>query len=298
MPFFGIMASVYPSPILKSLCARFSAAVLISICISGGPAAFAASDQELTGQSKIAIRGTLNEDANPLHDPALQAWISQDWPRLIRISTELTVADSSNAAAWRYLGDGYFGVRAMRQAQAAYRKALELEETAEVWESLGESHLWQGIWYQSKLADEFAAKEFDQALGSMQSAQALDPDNAKFLGTIGAIRYHRKEFQLALAALEPTVKQNPQDARSWHYLGMAHAADGDAASAITAFQSAVQLTYNPFSQLRNWVLLRQSAATIGRDDLVREADENLERIARRIRGLQGDEKVARNELDD
>lgn len=292
------MALLYRWSISKSSRARFSAAFLICICVSVVSAADVEGAQEHTQQSEIARDGMLYKAMNPLHDPALEAWIKQDWPRLIRIASEWTVAESSNAAAWRYLGDGYFGVHAMREAQAAYRKVLELEESADVWESLGEAHLWQGIWYQSKSADDLAAKEFDQALRCMQSAQALDRDDAKHLGGIGVIRYHQEQYELALAALKQTLSHYPQDARSWHYLGMAHAAAGDPGSAVSAFREAVKLTYNPLSQLRNWVLIRQSAATIGRDDLVVEADDNLERIARTIHDRQPDEKAARNVIED
>jgi cytochrome c-type biogenesis protein CcmH/NrfG len=273
-------------PISKPRRIRGCTTLFICVYISWLLAPCSAVGEQLAQQDENVV--------GPLHDPALQAWIKQDWSRLIRISTEWAAADSTSVAAWRYLGDGYFGLHAMPQAQAAYRKALELKASAELWESLGEAHLWQGIWYQSNSEHELAAHEFDQALSCMQSAQALDPDNLKVFSGIGAIRYHQQEFGLALASLEQALNQNPQDARSWHYLGMTHAANGYHSSAIPAFQAAVKLTYNPFAQLRNWLLLKRSAAAIDRTNLVAEADENLVRIARTIRGRKPDERATRN----
>jgi cytochrome c-type biogenesis protein CcmH/NrfG len=227
----------------------------------------------------------------PLHDPALHAWIMEDWSRLISIASDWVLADPSNVAAWRYLADGHFGMNAMDKAELVYRKVLELEETAVVWESLGETLLWQGIAHQLQSADELAAVDLDEALGCMQSALGLDAGYARVFGGIGMIRYHQQEPELARAALELHLGHYPQDARSWHYLGMVQADLGDDESAVSAFRAAVSLTVNPLSQLRNWLLLRESATRIGRDDLVREANENLYRMASLIRDRQANDQV-------
>lgn len=222
--------------------------------------------------------------ARERHDAALQAWLQKDWGRLLKVALAWTAADSGNPSAWRYVGDAYFGKYAMPDAQAAYRKVLALEESPAVWESLGEAHLWQGIWHQSRSADELAAVEFEHALDCLEAALALDPAATSALGGIGATRYHRKEFDLARSALEAKLKYDPEDVRSWHYLGMAHAADGDAVAAVSAYREAVHRTKNPLAQLRNWLLLKKSAQALGRADLVAEADENLSALQNQIRG--------------
>jgi len=277
--------------------ALLPAALAICTCLLAAPDASADGAEEPGQPAGISRPAIPKSDLKALQDPALRAWVMRDWRRLISISGKWAAAEPANPAPWRYLGDGYFGLLAMPQAQAAYRKALELEGIAEVWESLGEAHLWQGIWYQSKSAGELAAKEFDEALRSMESALAVDPSYTKVMGGIGALRYHQQKFQLALAALESALDQYPKDARSWHYLGMAYAADGDDASAVSAFQAAAELTYDPMAQLRNWLLLRQSAQIIGREDLVGEADQKLERIGQVLRERQMEQQVARIERE-
>lgn len=268
--------------------ARFNAAFAICAAL----AAFNAAAAESNAPPEAARAQFLKRDLNPMHDPALKAWTTGDWNRLIGIASEWALLEPANPAAWRYLGDGYFGVHAMGKAATAYHKALDLEATAALWESIGESHLWQGIFYQSRSVDEPAAAEFEHALAAMNAALALDPNYRQVIGAIGAIRYHQQALDRALAALEGHVVAYPDDARSWHYLGMTHAEMGDHASAVTDFRAAVELTRNPLAQLRNWLLLRQSAERIERADLVSEADEHLERIAGEIRA-QREEQLAR-----
>ncbi len=140
--------------------------------------------------------------------------------------------------AYRWVAETPDRVRVAEAADEAMRQALALRSSAERW---GRSFL--GAWV--------------RLLGAHLALTGLDPD--------------------AIRVTEAALGLDPDDARTWHNLGVLHAGAGDLVHAVACLERAVRLDAG---YARAWRALARYAGFAGRQDLETLAKE-------RLRGLAG-----------
>ena len=83
-------------------------------------------------------------------------------------------------------------------------------------------------------------ENLDEALGMVNEAVRLDPDNGAYVDSLGWGLYQAGRFSEAVAALERASRLQPRDATILEHLGDARAAAGDLAGAREAYLQALE----------------------------------------------------------
>jgi TolB-like protein/Tfp pilus assembly protein PilF len=209
----------------------------------------------------------------------------------------------------------------MPKAEAAARKALELDEgLAEAHAVLG-STLYRYYWNWSAAEGEFrraldlnpnfadghrmfagflaAAGRSEEALAELERARALDPLSVQTLLELAAASRAVGHYEQAVAELREALQQNPQLARAHFQLGLTYLEKGDLNEGVHELESAVKISGgNP----RFVAYLGYADALSGKrrdaqeilsklEDLAREQYVSAVGIARIHMGLGEKEKV-------
>ena len=85
--------------------------------------------------------------------------------------------------------------------------------------------------------------QLDKALGIVQYAVSMQPNNAIYLDTFGFILFQKKQYQAAVNQLEIAVKINSTDQEIWEHLGDSYSMLGNEAKALECWNKA--LAINP-----------------------------------------------------
>jgi tetratricopeptide (TPR) repeat protein len=85
--------------------------------------------------------------------------------------------------------------------------------------------------------------QLDKALGIVQYAVSMQPNNAIYLDTFGFVLFQKKQYQAAVNQLEIAVKLNSTDQEIWEHLGDSYFMLGNEAKALECWNKA--LTLNP-----------------------------------------------------
>lgn len=104
-----------------------------------------------------------------------------------------------------------------------------------------------------------------QAQKAAARAVDLDAHNPRVFRCLGVVELYSKRHDRAIAALERTIKLNPNDADGYALLGGVHGFAGNYALALENVQKAVRLSPRD-SFLVNWYTYMAQAATIATND--------------------------------
>lgn len=186
--------------------------------------------------------------STPTHPIEVEAAQKALWPGLARrgpLFVEAGDAEADQALrshlvpafpAYRWVAETPDRAAVVEAANEALDRALALRSSAERW---GRSFL--GAWV--------------RLLGAHLALTGLDRD--------------------AIRLTESALRLDAGDARTWHNLGVLHAATGDLARAVACLQEAVRL--DPGS-VRAWRALARYAGHAGRRDLAEAAGERLREL--------------------
>lgn len=146
-----------------------------------------------------------NERTVELYRKATEADKSKDVDRTIQYLKEITAVDPFDFVAWAQLGTLFFEKNSFTEADAAFRKSLELKpEYTPVWINVGKMRVVQ--------------KGYDAAIEIFKHAAELEPKNAKVFRLLGETYLQAKQGTLGVAALNDAIKLDPVGMAECHLL--------------------------------------------------------------------------------
>lgn len=190
-------------------------------------------------QAAEAYREALATD--PQSQPALLglsliARQSNQLAPALRMAQAALAAGPGIALAWANYGDLLLAARGLPQAQSAYRRALQLDETVAV------AHY--------GLANTYALKEnYAEALPHFETAAQIAPTIPEFHFAHAFALGKRGEHAKAIAAYRRAVQLRPNFASAWLNLGVELIADGRDQIAELCYTQALACAANPDTQI-------------------------------------------------
>ncbi|MFM1771138.1 MAG: hypothetical protein RLZZ71_280 [Bacteroidota bacterium] len=189
------------------------------------------------------------------------------WNELVNIGNEALELFPTDAEVYYYTGLGYLKLQ-------EYPKSLEILSTgrdlvienpellSQFYSSLGSVYFKMNNWTQCEKSFEQALiqnpdnatalnnyayylgikrVQLDKALGIVQYAVSMQPNNAIYLDTFGFILFQKKQYQAAVEQLEIAVKLNATDQEIWEHLGDAYFMLGNESKAMECWNKGLQL---------------------------------------------------------
>jgi len=83
--------------------------------------------------------------------------------------------------------------------------------------------------------------QLDKALGIVQYAVSMQPNNAIYIDTFGFILFQKKQYEAAITQLEIAVKLNAADQEIWEHLGDSYFMLGNEAKAMECWNKGLSL---------------------------------------------------------
>lgn len=140
----------------------------------------------------------------------------------------LTTAVPDSGKAHRQLADALIDVGRVDEADAAYRRSLELQPEA------AEGHYGMArVWAEKD--------DRDRELFHLQQALRLDPDHARAHNDLSLVWADRGDFDKELHHLQEALRLEPDYAEAHNNMGVALASRGDLDAAIEHFAEAIRL---------------------------------------------------------
>ncbi len=189
------------------------------------------------------------------------------WNELVKIGNEALELFPTDAEVYYYTGLGYLKLQ-------EYPKSLEILSTgrdlvienpellSQFYSSLGSVYFKMNNWTACENSFEQALiqnpdnatalnnyayylgikkVQLDKALGIVQYAVSMQPNNAIYLDTFGFILFQKKQYQAAVEQLEIAVKLNATDQEIWEHLGDAYFMLGNESKALECWNKGLQL---------------------------------------------------------
>jgi len=189
------------------------------------------------------------------------------WNELVQIGNEAIELFPTDAEIYYYTGLGYLKLQ-------DYPKSLELlitgrdlviedpELLSQFYSSLGSVYFKTDNWTECEDSFEQALiqnpdnatalnnyayylglkkVQLDKALGIVQYAVSMQPNNAIYLDTFGFILFQKKQYQAAVTQLEIAVKLNSTDQEIWEHLGDSYFMLGDESKALECWNKGLSL---------------------------------------------------------
>ena len=189
------------------------------------------------------------------------------WNELVQIGNEAIELFPTDAEIYYFTGLGYLKLQ-------DYSKSLELlitgrdlviedpELLSQFYSSLGSVYFKTDNWTECEDSFEQALiqnpdnatalnnyayylglkkVQLDKALGIVQYAVSMQPNNAIYLDTFGFILFQKKQYQAAVAQLEIAVKLNSTDQEIWEHLGDSYFMLGDESKALECWNKGLSL---------------------------------------------------------
>ena len=175
----------------------------------------------------------------------------------LEVAYALTAAVPDSSRAHVQLGDALTDVGRIDEAQAAYRRSLELKESAEG--HYGVARIW--------------AEKGDQDKESfhLEEALRLEPDHAQAHNDLSLVWADRGDYAKELHHLEEALRLEPEYAEAHNNMGVVRASQGDLEAAIEHFSEAIRLEPADASAHNNMGLALAGA------DRLEEATEHFRR---------------------
>ncbi len=122
------------------------------------------------------------------------------------------------------MGRAYVGAKRYSEAIAAFEEAKKHNLTSRALPDLriGETYL--------------EAKDYTKAIGPLQSAARLEPNNWEPLASMGLAYYEQKQYQQSIDALQQSVARSSTIPGTHYYLGLNYVALGNKAQAMQEYE--------------------------------------------------------------
>ena len=189
------------------------------------------------------------------------------WNELVKVGNEALELFPTDAEIYYFTGLGYLKLQ-------DYSKSLELlitgrdlviedhELLSQFYSSLGSVYFKTDNWTECENSFEQALiqnpdnatalnnyayylglkkVQLDKALGIVQYAVSMQPNNAIYLDTFGFILFQKKQYQAAITQLEIAVKLNAADSEIWEHLGDSYFMLGNEAKAMECWNKGLSL---------------------------------------------------------
>ena len=189
------------------------------------------------------------------------------WSELVKVGNEALELFPTDAEIYYYTGLGYLKL-------LDYTKSLELLTTgrdlviedpellSQFYSSLGSVYFKTNNWTECENSFEQALiqnpdnatalnnyayflglkkVQLDKALGIVQYAVSMQPNNAIYIDTFGFILFQKKQYQAAVTQLEIAIKLNAADQEIWEHLGDSYFMLGNEAKAMECWSKALVL---------------------------------------------------------
>jgi tetratricopeptide (TPR) repeat protein len=166
----------------------------------------------------------------------------------LQIAIELDGAhDREDPRTYAELGESLRLLLRFRQARSAFRKAMRL------WGDDAEP--WALARYGETLR---VLSKHDDAIGYLQRAVAIDPNDGFAWGSLGAAQFDAERYRSALASLERAIALNDQNGWAWGWVGILWLFHRQFARAFEALDKALQFELNAA-----WITLAKGEALRG-----------------------------------
>lgn len=146
-----------------------------------------------------------SEKSIDLFTKAAEAEKNRDLKKAIGFLIEVVTSDPADFIAWTKLGSLHFEQKAFAEADAAFRKALELRvDYTPAWINVGKMRVFQ--------------KQYAAAIEIFKQAISTDPVSARGYQLLGEAYLQNKQGSLAVEALNQAIKLDPQGMAECHLL--------------------------------------------------------------------------------
>jgi len=189
------------------------------------------------------------------------------WNELVKIGSEALELYPTDAEVYYYTGLGYLKLQ-------EYPKSLEILSTgrdlviddpnllSQFYSSLGSVYFKMNNWTECENSLEQALiqnpdnatalnnyafylgikkVQLDKALGIVQYAVSMQPNNPIYLDTFGFVLFQKKQYEAAAKQLEIAVSLNANDQEIWEHLGDAYFMLGNEAKALECWNKGLML---------------------------------------------------------
>jgi len=137
-----------------------------------------------------------NEKTVELYKKAVEAERAKDLDKAIQYATQIVAADPEDYIAWAKLGSLQIERQSYAEADAAYRRSLELRvDFTPAWIDVGQLRM--------------AEKQFPAAVEIFKHAIELEPTIAKTYRLLGEAYLQTKQGTLGVEALDAAIKLDP-----------------------------------------------------------------------------------------
>lgn len=149
-----------------------------------------------------------NEKTVELYKLTVEAEAGKDRAKAVGLLQEIVARDSDDFIAWAKLGTLYFEQEKYAEANASYRKSLELKiDYLPVWINLGKMRI--------------AQKQYAAAIEILKHAVELDPTSARTHQLLGEVYLLDRKGTLGAEALNNAIRLDPIGMAECH-LKLAH----------------------------------------------------------------------------
>lgn len=146
-----------------------------------------------------------NERTIDLYKKVVESEAAKDLGRSISLVREIVSIDPEDFIAWTKLGSLHFEQNVFADADAAFRKALELRiDYTPAWINVGKMRVFQ--------------KQYAAAIEIFKQAISTDPASARSYQLLGEAYLQNKQGSLAVEALNQAIKLDPQGMAECHLL--------------------------------------------------------------------------------
>lgn len=147
----------------------------------------------------------VNSKTVELYKKTVEAEENGNLKKAIEYLKEIASIDPADFIAWAKLGALYFGQNSLTEAEAAFRKSLELKiEYTPAWINVGRIR--------------FAQKQFEAAIEIFKHVTTLEPSSARGFQLLGEAYLQARQGTLGAQALNEAIRLDPVGTAESHLL--------------------------------------------------------------------------------
>ena len=189
------------------------------------------------------------------------------WNELVKVGNDALELFPTDAEIYYYTGLGYLKLQDYSQSLELLTTGRDLviedpELLSQFYSSLGSVYFKTNKWTECENSFEQALiqnpdnatalnnyayylglkkVQLDKALGIVQYAVSMQPNNAIYLDTFGFILFQKKQYQASVTQLEIAVKLNSTDQEIWEHLGDSYFMLGNETKAMECWNKGLSL---------------------------------------------------------